>query len=83
MNIPVDVIAVFDSVGKVTPAYVRLEDEKHTLVTYKIEDISLSNEERYAGLYHLVFVCHIHSGDLKQQLKLSFSVQNHRWLLLT
>lgn len=83
MNIPIDVIAVFDPVGKITPTYVRLEDEKHSLITYKIEDISLSNEERYAGLYHLVFVCYIHSGDLKRQLKLSYNVQNHRWLLLS
>ncbi|MDF2869875.1 MAG: hypothetical protein K0R05_1450 [Anaerocolumna sp.] len=83
MNMPVDVIAVFDSVGKVTPTYVRLEDAKHALITYKIEDISLSKEERYAGLYHLVFDCYIRSGDSKQPLTLSFNVQNHRWLLLS
>ena len=52
---PVDVIATFNVEGKIKPNYIRLEDENHTLHTYKIENVVFTKEEKYAGIPVLLF----------------------------
>ena len=80
--IAVDVNATFNTIGAIKPIYVRLEDEEHKLHTYKIQGIEYTKEDNRAGINTLIFVCYIEDEDIKKQLKLSYSLSSHKWVLL-
>lgn len=82
MNVPVDVIATFNTFGKIKPNYIRLEDEQHQLQTYKIETIDQIKEERYAGMAMLLFFCSVAVDDLLQVIKLRYCINTHKWMLV-
>lgn len=81
MNIPVDVIATFNTKGKIRPNYIRLEDEEHALHTYKIECIEWSKEERFAGNKSIVFWCYIMMKDSRKNIKLSYQIDANIWMI--
>lgn len=80
--LPVDVNATFNTVGGIKPIYIRLEDEEHKLHTYKIQGIEYSQEDKRAGSTTIVFVCYIEDEGIQKQLKLSYSLNSHKWVLL-
>ncbi|MGN6712504.1 hypothetical protein [Anaerocolumna jejuensis] len=81
MNIPVDVIAVFNTLGNIKPAYIRLEKEDHSLITYQITTIHFSQEEKHAGISNIVYVCDILAGENQRQIKIAYNLQSHKWFL--
>jgi len=78
MNIPIDVIAVFDHQGNITPSYVRLEDEKHKLIDHKITQVKLQQDRNYAGIFTIDFVCKLDDG---QNINLTFFIGSHKWVI--
>lgn len=82
MNVPVDVVATFNTIGGVKPTYVRLEDEQHRLHTHKIEDILYTKDEKYAGISALLFCCNIMNDNCKQMIKLRYQINSHTWMLV-
>jgi len=81
-HMPVDVIATFNVQGKIKPNYIRLEDETHTLRTYKIEDIVFSREEKYAGISVLLFCCNIMIDNRIQMMNIKYHIKTHQWVLV-
>lgn len=82
MNMPVDVIATFNTCGKIKPNYVRLEDNDHMLHTYKIVDIEYDKEEKYAGTSTLLYCCNIQVNNCLQQIKIKYHIATHQWVLV-
>jgi hypothetical protein len=80
-HMPVDVIATFNVQGKIKPNYIRLEDDKHTLQTYKIENIIFSREEKFAGIPVMLFCCNILRGNCLQMVKIKYHIKTHQWVL--
>lgn len=74
MNLPIDVIAVFDPDGKITPTYVRLEDEMHRLITHKITQVKLLAEI----IASIDYLCTLENG---QDLKLTYFTASHKWVI--
>ncbi len=78
MNIPIDVIAIFDHQGNITPSYVRLEDEKHKLIDHKITQVKLQQDHNYAGIATIDYLCRLDDG---QSIDLMFFVREHKWVI--
>lgn len=81
-HMPVDVIATFNVQGKIKPNYIRLEDDVHTLQTYKVESVVFSREEKYAGIPVLLFCCNIKLGDCMQTINIKYHIKTHQWVLV-
>jgi hypothetical protein len=79
---PVDVIATFNVQGNIKPNFIRLEDDNHTLQTYKIESIVYSREEKYAGIPVLFFCCNIMLRDSMQMINIKYHIKTHQWVLV-
>lgn len=79
--IPIDVIATFNTLGKIKPNYIRIEDDNHELQTYRIESIELTKEEKYAGMVAQVFHCNVKIEDSFRQIKIKYRVQSHQWVI--
>jgi len=82
MNMPVDVVAIFNTQGQIRPEYIRLEDEEHILHTYKINNIEYSKEERLAGIQSILFVCYISIQEIQKQIKLKYIIDTHKWMFV-
>ena len=80
--LPVDVNATFNTVGGIKPIYIRLEDDGHKLHTYKISGIEYTKEDKKGGINTIIFVCYIEDEGIKKQLKLSYNLSSHKWVLL-
>lgn len=77
MNIPVDVIAIFDRDGTIKPNYIRLEDEDHTIATHKITS-AIVNETCFAGIHSMDFMCQLENERI---LNLSYILDRHIWVM--
>lgn len=82
LNMPVDVVATFNVQGKIKPNYIRLEDKRHALQTYKIENIVFIREEKYAGIPIILFCCNIMRDGCMQIINVKYHVQTHQWVLV-
>ncbi len=82
MNMPVDVMATFNTVGGIKPNFVRLEDKEHKVHTHKIENILYTKDEKYAGIPTLVFCCNIMIDNCLKMIKLRYQIDSHTWVLL-
>ena len=80
--LPVDVNATFNVLGGIKPIYIRLEDDEHKLHTYKVQNVDYSKEDKRAGNTTIVFVCYIEDEGIQKQLKLSYNLNSHKWVLL-
>lgn len=82
MNPGIDVLAAFNPVGEVKPVYIRLEDEDHSLQTYKIKEIRSKQTEKYSGLNVLLFICSIEYNNYPREIKLRFYCDSRKWVLM-
>jgi hypothetical protein len=78
MNIPIDVIAIFDHQGNITPSYVRLEDEKHKLINHKVTEVKLKQDRNYAGIATIDYLCKLDDG---RSINLMFFTREHKWVI--
>lgn len=78
----IDVNATFNPVGDIKPVYVRLEDERHVLHTYKIQSVEQVKDERYSGIDGRIFYCNILVDDSLKTIAIRYHFQSHKWSLI-
>lgn len=81
-SIPIDVIATFNTLGKMKPNYIRIEDENHELQTLKVEQIESSKEEKYGGMVAEVFDCKVRVGECLKLVRIKYHIESHLWVML-
>ncbi len=79
MNSGIGVVAAFNPMGEIKPVYVQLMDENSSLQTYKIE-VNSSRPEKYSGINTILYFCTFYKNDLKQELKIKFYFDSHKWV---
>ncbi|MBN2287502.1 MAG: hypothetical protein JXQ26_03835 [Tissierellales bacterium] len=73
LNHPVDMIAIFDCQGKITPYKFKYEDRP-----VKVDQVIRYYQEKLAGNIRIVFVC-INRGSDMYELK--YELDSHKWYL--
>ena len=76
----VDVIAAFDTEGKITPVKFRIEEEG-LCRTIKIDRVSCQTTERFAGNSVVVFECVTLLDDTERNLQLKYELKTCKWFL--
>jgi hypothetical protein len=83
MNIAIDVIAAFNTIGEIKPLYVRLEDENHKLIDHKLS-VLYSKAERYSGIETIAFKCTYTDYDLTvKEITIKYHIAAHKWVMVT
>ncbi len=73
LNHPIEMIAVFDIDGKITPAKFRYEDK-----VVRVEKIIKRQKEKLAGNERWVFTC-MHQQNYLYELK--YEIDTQKWFL--
>lgn len=82
MNIPIDVIVSFDDNGNITPLYISYTDNHNVNHTYKIDKINNIKNERFAGIYAMLFNCTIIRDGIVEDIQLRYIVKDMKWVLV-
>ncbi len=81
INLPIDAIATFNTIGDIRPLYFRIEDENRSLNTFQIQEILYQKSEKLAGIPTITFVCNVIMKNQKTLCELKFNLLTKRWKL--
>ena len=79
LNIPVQMLAVTDRSGKLTPLWFRYENEEHQIVTVKIQQVVSSKEEKHCGMDYISYVCWAQTEQQRRLIELRYRLSTHKW----
>ncbi len=79
VNIPVQMIAVTDTSGKISPIRFRFEAPDHQIETVAIERTISRDETNYAGVREKRFVCTAVVGEERRLFELRYHVGSQKW----
>ncbi len=79
VNIPVQMMAVTDRDGKVTPLWFRFETEDHAVEKVVIEKTISRDECGYMGIREKRFICSAVIDGIRKIMEIRYHVDNQRW----
>ena len=81
-NIPVEILTVCGTDGRLQPLRFRLEDAAHQLHTVSVEQVISVKEVQYVGIEALVYLCRAKFRQRERLFELRYTVRTHRWVLM-
>lgn len=81
INLPIDAIAAFNSIGIMKPLYFRMEDDHHIIKTLTVREVLSQKEEKYAATPMISYLCKVELADEEKLCELKFNIITHRWKL--
>jgi len=79
MLIPIDAIVSFDSDGNMIPTYFSYTDEFKISHTYKIDKILEIKNERFAGIYTILFTAIATIEGNTEEVILKYFIKDMKW----
>ena len=79
---PVDVISICSANGDIRPLRVRMEDDKHQLLSVNIDEVVSSKRIQYVGIEAYIFLCRATVREKKWLFELRYTIRSHSWCLL-
>lgn len=79
VNIPVQMLAVTDRNGRLTPIWFRFETSDHLIQKVSIEKTISRDESRYVGVWEKRFICSAVFGDRRRLMELRYHVESQKW----
>ena len=80
-NVPVDVIFLSDSTGKIRPLRIRAQAGDEEAMVANVAEILSHGECKYYGAESQTFLCRVCSEGRSNILELKYYVRDHRWFL--
>ena len=81
-NIPVEILTVCGTDGRMQPLRFRLEDETHQLHTVSVRQVLSVKAVQYVGIEAMVYLCRAEFEGRERLFELRYTVRTHRWVLL-
>lgn len=81
LNVPIDMIAMCNSLGEMIPIKFRIEDESHHMLTIRVDEVIYQKESQYAGSKTLEYGCRALLEDRQQLIEVRYHIATHRWTI--
>lgn len=78
----IEVIAAWDTCGRIRPLRLRFEDEHHQLIRLDIDQVLSVREVSYVGIEALIFLCRATLEDRERAFELKYNIRAHSWGLM-
>lgn len=79
VNIPVQMLAVTDRNGRLTPLWFRFETQEHIIEKIAIEKTISRDECAYAGIREKKFICSALFGEERKIMEIRYSIESQKW----
>ena len=81
VNIPIQIISVFSTLGDIKPLFFRLENEDHTIQTVKIDRILAHKETSINGIKEIRYTCEATIFEQTKLFTITYNIASHKWRL--
>lgn len=78
-NIPIQMLAITDRNGRLTPLWFRFETEEHQIEKIGIEKTISRDESRCIGIRENRFICSAIIQDQRRILEIRYNVESQKW----
>lgn len=79
VNIPLQMIAVTDTNGRMSPLRFRFETEDHLIEVVNVERTVSRDESNYVGIKEKRFVCVAVIDGVKKSMEIRYTVNTQKW----
>lgn len=79
INIPIQMLAITDRDGKVTPIWFKFETEEHHIEKIAVEKIISRDESNSVGVREKKFICSAIIYGERRLMELRYHVENQKW----
>jgi len=79
VNIPIQMAAVTDRDGKLTPVWFKYETEEHMIEKIMIEHTDCRDETNYVGIREKRFICTAIIDDIRRVMEIRYNIANQTW----
>lgn len=79
VNIPIQMMTVTDTSGKINPIRFRFEAEDHHIETVMIDRTVSRDESNYAGIREKRFICTAVIGEVRKTMEIRYHTGNQKW----
>ena len=79
VNIPIQMIAVTDTTGRMSPLRFRFEADDHHIETVTIEKTVSRDENDYSGVREKRFICTAIVGEVRRLMEIRYHVASQKW----
>ena len=79
VNIPIQILSVTDTTGRMSPVRFRFEAQDHALVTVQVENVVARDEKNYVGIREKQFICTARVENCRRTMELRYNVESQQW----
>lgn len=79
VNIPVQLVSVFSTLGEITPKWFRYEEEEHGVVKVDIDEIVSFKEINFVGIKMIQYICKARINERNRMFELRYEINSHKW----
>lgn len=79
VNIPIQMMCVTDTTGRMNPIRFKFESEEHEIVTIPIARIVARDERNFVGIREKQFVCSVVMNGQYRTVEIRYSVESQKW----
>ena len=84
VNIPIQVMALTDRDGRITPCWFRLEGEDHQIQTIRVEKTVCRSDKNFTGILEKQFICLVNTNEegYSRSVELRYNLETQRWRIV-
>lgn len=79
VNIPIQMMCVTDTTGRMNPIRFKYESEEHEIVTIPIVRIVARDERNFVGIREKQFICSVVMDGIYRTVEIRYSVESQKW----
>ena len=81
VNIPIQMLSMGDTTGRITPIRFRFQTAEDTIETIKIEKVISRDEKNYVGIREKQFICSAIISGLERGMEIRYNVARQKWTI--
>lgn len=81
VNIPIQMISLGDTTGRITPIRFRFQTAEDMIETVMIQKVISRDEKNYVGIREKQFICSAKISDRERIMEIRYNVGSQKWTI--
>ena len=81
VNIPIQMLSLGDTTGRITPIRFRFQTAEDTIETIEVQKVISRDEKNYVGIREKQFICSAKISDRVRIMEIRYNVGSQKWTI--
>ena len=81
VNIPIQMLSLGDTTGRITPIRFRFQTAEETIETIEVQKVISRDEKNYVGIREKQFICSAKISDRERIMEIRYNVGSQKWTI--